>query len=180
MACRGVDGSFSVRPAVLVGGCSLQNRQTALTGMAKPLHFFLPTGPEARYFYVVELYETREEMCAAVRKLNPEGCRPGEVLECACLRYVVAGASKRFRALQKKHDQIGTLFFVLPELDKGQVVHELVHAAVGWAKRAEVNPLLQSDDYSACQEERFAKTVQFLYDQFFKRLHNLSSSWRKK
>lgn len=173
VAVCAVYAGSAFRSVVVVRGQLHPCSEGEAVNVAKPLQFFLPTDASARYFYVVELYDTQKEMCDAVREINPGACRPGEELECACLRYVVASRDKRFRRLQKKHDQIGTLYFFRSKAYGGSVVHELTHAAVGWAKRARVDPLKQSNNYDKCPEERFARTMQFLYEEFFERLYKV-------
>jgi hypothetical protein len=86
--------------------------------------------------------------------------------EAVCLRYRVStkGVPPEIR---RKHRLIGTIFFIRGRAPMSTVVHELAHATVGWAKRTKVDPLHQTSRYASCPEERFARTLQFMVEQFY-------------
>lgn len=85
-----------------------------------------------------------------------------------CLRYRV-NKKELHRTILKRKEPLGTIFLQYGDSELGVVAHEIgAHAAIGWARAAKVNPLRQSKNYWKCPEERFARTVQFLFEQFYK------------
>lgn len=139
----------------------------------KSVQFFVPCDPTLRYFYSVEIHPTEESMHRAIAKLR--GHRPTRndlSAKAVCLRFKLETDNK---TLQRKHDQLGTIYFVQGQFTPEEAVHELVHAAIGWAKRVRIDPRKQSDDYTKCPEERFARTLQFMHLHFFQCLNRINN-----
>ena len=131
---------------------------------------FIECTPDARYFYAVEFYSSELEMKRAVAKLGAADARGLGRLQACCVRYKFLAEPGK-RALMRKHEPIGTLFFVAGKAPREAVTHELTHAALGWARRTGVNPLTRNRrSYRRCPEERFANVVQHLHEEFYRKI----------
>lgn len=131
-----------------------------------PVQFFLACDLAAKHFYSVEIYPTQGMMQQAIADLKGCTLRSTKDDEAVCLRYDVK-TSTAPAELRGKHKLIGTIFFYRGGMPVSTVVHELTHAAVGWAKKARVNPLKRSASYTRCPEEKFARCVEYLTAQFY-------------
>lgn len=135
----------------------------------KPVaEFVLPCDPDVKHFYVVRFYATQAEMIAAMAALRGAPQDEDWDARSMCLRYVREISHEPTGPL-KKTGELGTLFFVKGDAGPEVVVHELTHAAIGWAKRKKVNPLKHSGIYRKCPEEKFAYTFQFMFEQFYQK-----------
>jgi hypothetical protein len=133
----------------------------------KPVaQFMLQCGTFSPFHYLVEFYATQAEFVEAVTKLRGRPDPNDLDARAMCFRYVAEyrGESGRMR----RTGELGTLFFVKGDAGPEVVVHELSHAAVGWAKRARVNPLKHNHRLN-CGEEKFATTLQFMFEQFYEK-----------
>lgn len=131
--------------------------------MSEPVRFFLDCGDDQHHFYVVEVYETRAAMQRAMDKLDaPRGSKQALAVT---LRYKADYRTKQGRL--RLSPELGTLFFTRGEMAPDVVVHELTHAAIGWARRRRINPMKQTRRYSSCPEEKLAHTMQTLFTQFY-------------
>lgn len=140
--------------------------------MKKFVQFYLGTDPEAKFFYSVEIHFSRKSMLRAI--VNLKGKKEVDPEEkdtrAVCCRFVSVwpDTDPEKRRLQKKHQQLGTIFFFHGDMDSGVVLHELTHAAIGWARKARVNPFRPSRIWDQCPEEKFAATLQFMSRQFYR------------
>lgn len=121
------------------------------------IQFFIRCEPDSELFYAVEIYPTEQEMQTAVGKMRGYPLRSDQDIRALCLRYVAEGRNEKGRLVRT--GELGTIFFHQSDLDGDVVVHELTHAAIGWAKRARVNPCSKNG------EERFACVSQSLFQQ---------------
>jgi hypothetical protein len=141
--------------------------------MSKPVaEFDLSCGSDSRFFYRVQFWATTKEMISAIGTLRGFSAVDDEDARAMCLRYVkelVTGEGKG--ASVQKTGELGTIFFTRWDAGPEVVVHELTHAAIGWAKRARVNPLkvpARSNRRVADQEEKFAETFQYMFEEFYR------------
>lgn len=132
--------------------------------MKKPVQFFLRCDPDARFFYSVEFHPTQKSMIRAIETLQQEKMSKLERNSRAmCLRFRL----KPEPGQPKGHEFLGTIYFVRGDADMSVVTHELTHAAVGWAKASKCNPLGKHFAYSKDPEEKFARTLQYMLEQFY-------------
>jgi hypothetical protein len=134
--------------------------------MAAITQFYLPCGIKSDLFYVVEFYASQQELVAAVAALRGRPDKNDIDARAMCFRYVAEGRGPTGRL--RRTGELGTLFFVKGDAGPEVVVHELSHAAIGWAKRAKVDPLKHRNS-AHCGEEKFASTFQFMFEQFYEK-----------
>lgn len=137
--------------------------------MSKPVaEFTLQCSPDSRYFYRVQFWATSKEMINAIGALRGFSAIEDEDARAMCFRYVKEiTTGDTFQ----KTGELGTIFFTRWDAGPEVVVHELTHAAIGWAKRARVNPMkapARSNRRVADQEERFAETFQYMFEEFYR------------
>ena len=131
--------------------------------MSEPVRFFLDCGDDRHHFYVVEVYESSAAMQAAMAQLNaPRGSKQAQAVT---LRYKADYRTKQGKL--RLSPELGTIFFVRGEMGPEVVVHELTHAAIGWARRRRIDPMKHTNRYSSCPEEKLAYTMQNLFTQFY-------------
>jgi hypothetical protein len=128
--------------------------------------FYLPCGLFSDLYYAVEFYEHQSAMVDAITKLRGRRSEDDLDARAMCLRYVAEarGPSGRLR----RTGELGTIFFVKGDAGPEVVVHELTHAAIGWANRAKVNPT-KHNNRATSGEEKFATTLQFMFEQFYEK-----------
>jgi hypothetical protein len=141
----------------------------------EPASFFLTCGPDSDWFYAVEFYPTAEAMLQAIAKLRGKApTKADRDARAVCLRYVAEGRNRKGRLVETR--ELGTLFFVRGDAPPEVVVHELTHAAIGWARRTKVDPMKRSDRYERCQEEKFTRTFQHMFEEFYQKAPRVLSA----
>lgn len=135
---------------------------------SKLLRFFVPCDRELRQFYTVEIHPTKRSMLREVERLDssPRVRREAKNSRAICLRYTLKNAEKG------PHEPIGSILFVKGDTPIDVVVHELVHAVIGWARRQGVSPVQPPKKFRGQDdpEERFATAFQFLFTMFYREL----------
>lgn len=128
--------------------------------MSKVRKFYLRCDPSARFFYGVEIHPTKKSMLRSIRRLEGSS-KHAEDSRAVCLRF-------ELKEKPQDHEQIGILYFVKTDMSTDVVVHELTHAACGWARRVGIDTLgpRKRHRYLNDPEERFAREIQFLVQQF--------------
>lgn len=137
--------------------------------MSEPSHItvkMVECEPGHRFFYRLEVHPTSESMHQEIARLFGRPLRPGrEEVEAACLRF----RYKMPRGIDRKTlplEPIGLLLFVHNQTPLHAVVHELQHAAIGFARRAGFNPMKPNPkNYLRCPEERLARCIQHMLKQ---------------
>ena len=128
--------------------------------------FFLQCPDE--HFYAVQIFPTEEKLQQEIKKIRGRACKQDKEVRALCLRYV---AQKRDSLGEfETTKELGSIFFL--EQDRYSievVVHELSHAAVGWANRIGLQPVAQARSKKPSDEERFAVCMQSLTRQYFQK-----------
>lgn len=128
---------------------------------SSPTRFLLRCDPDGRYFYSVEVHPNQKAMLRAMHKL---GAPKKHSLDsrAACLRY-------ELKKPHPAHEQIGTIFFNREDAGVEVVMHELAHAAVGWARKVGIQPVdaPKRVRYRDDPEERFVTCLQYMVRQFY-------------
>lgn len=133
------------------------------------IQFFIRCEPHSPYFYAVEVHDNEAKMVAAIGELRGKVMKSDTEIRAVCLRYVAEGRDEYNKLV--KTGELGTLFFHCDDIPFGVVLHETTHAAIGWARRARVNPT------SKHGEERFTVVAQTLFEQVQLKLQQ-SLVWR--
>ena len=127
----------------------------------KPVQFLLKCDPAGRHFYAVEVHPTKTSMLRAVQRL---GAPRKHSLDsrAVCLRFELKNP-------HPEHEQIGTIFFTRKDAGVEVVMHELVHAACGWARKVGIQPVGEHKKFRYVDdpEERFASCLQYMVRQFY-------------
>ena len=138
--------------------------------MPAQIRFFLPCDFAAKYFYVVEIHPDHASMCEAFKQLRGRALKGDKDVRACCLKYVAeSSAGKRSRRGEKWKvtGELGTIFFVRGDTGVDVVVHELTHAAIGWAVRAKIDPVKYRR--SLDHEEKFCDVLQRLVENYYKK-----------
>lgn len=136
--------------------------------MSRPVaSFSLSCGSNSRYFYRVQFWATSKEMADAIGALRGFSTLEDQDARAMCFRYVKEVVTGE---CFQKTGELGTLFFTRWDAGPEVVVHELTHAAIGWAKRARVNPMKRARTNRPVQdqEEKFAETFQYMFEEFYR------------
>lgn len=142
-----------------------------MTEMSKDvLRFFLQCDPRARRYFAVEVHPDRESMRREIVRLGGKR-RDTRNTRAVCLRI-------KLKDPDEKHEAIGIILFVRDDMGPEVVVHELTHAALGWAREVGVKPISpfsRRQSQASDQEEQFVCQLQSLFEQFYQRLREASA-----
>ena len=140
------------------------------------VRFFLPCDKAAKLFYVAEVYHDHESMLKSIHKLRGKALRGDEGVRACCLRYV---AETRVGRRLKVTGELGTLFFVRGDASPEVVVHELTHAACGWATRTRTNPLRRGRGRNERldHEEKFADVMQRMARNYYAKVDQMLAAY---
>ena len=137
--------------------------------MKTPIQFFLRCDDKASRFYAVEVHSTHRSFVRAVCRLGLDR-KEAASSRAICCRFELKNP-------HPEHKQLGTIFFVLGDMGPEVVVHELTHAACGWARDAALNPIgpYRRRRPRTDSEELFAVQLQSLFEQFYRNLSAATS-----
>lgn len=124
--------------------------------------------PDRKHFYAVQFFANEKALQKEIAAIRGKKCKEDKNVRALCLRY----RAQRTDSLGHPEvtPELGSVFLL--EQDRKNlevVVHELTHAAVGWANRIGIQPILCNRSKRPTDEERFAACMQTLFAQYLQK-----------
>ena len=117
------------------------------------------------HWYEVQIHDTPESMVTEIVRLRKRALKSDRDIRAVCMRYV---HSVEVDGKMKDTGLMGSILFVRDDLEVEVVVHEMAHAAVGWANRTSLKIQgRQPKRVVSSGEEKFACSMETLIGQFY-------------